>query len=604
MIVTAGALAVRLIYLAEMSSGPFDDVLYLDALRYDVWARSIVFGEEAVIEPFFRAPLYPLFLALFYKVFGHDLSIIRFVQMLIGSATTVLIYLTAEVVFDRKTALLSAVIWIFYGPAVYWAGEILIVTFIVFLDLSALYILVTNSSRSVWWKWLAAGVLIGLSAIARPTILVFAPFVLVWILLQKRDSRTGEKSPALAGALLFIFGLALPIAPVTITNFVDSGDFILISSQGGINFFMGNNPQADGKTAASPERGGIYGDYLDNAWVSSVRIAEKEEGRPLEPSEVSRFWFREGLRYIADRPLEWMKLMLDKLGYFWSGTEVTNNEDTYYFRQFSTVLSLLMWQNVISFPFGLVSPLALLGMIVAWRQRSGISVLSAFVLLYMTGVVLFFVCGRYRMPVIPVLVMFSSFSLVWLAGAIRMRNWSRVVPAVTGLLLLGAAANSDFGSVNRRNRAQARYLTGWAYHQEGQFDLALAQYEAANRYFPRHLQVQNNRGLIHAERGEFERAIEAFRKAVDINPADPMPRFYLATAYLSAGRLREAAETYEQVLALDPGNPLAAYRAGAAYAEIGDREKAIELLSLCLRIDPTNRRARAALEELENLQRE
>jgi len=50
-------------------------------------------------------------------------------------------------------------------------------------------------------------------------------------------------------ALLFAAGLVLPIIPVTLHNALVGHDFVPIASQGGVNFYIGNNPVADGYTA-------------------------------------------------------------------------------------------------------------------------------------------------------------------------------------------------------------------------------------------------------------------------------------------------------------------------------------------------------------------
>ena len=463
------ALLVRLLYLQQIADSPFFQALYLDALRYDSWAQSIAFGTSEAIEPFFRAPLYPAFLAGIYRVFGHDLYTARLIQMLLGSVSAVFIFLLADELFGRTVAVISSLCWALYGPAIYWAGEILIVTLIIFLDLLLLYLVIRSLSRPGPVKWLSAGLVLGFSAIARPNILVFAPFVVFLILISRKLGGepyrpTGSR---IVWILLFVVGVAVPITPGTVQNYRRAGDFILISSQGGINFFMGNNEKADGKTAATPERGGIYGKYLDNAWVSSVRIAESVEGRTLKPSEVSGFWYVEGMKFVRENPAVWLQLMVKKLGYFWSGIEVTNNEDTYFFRRFSSVLDVLMWQRVIAFPFGIIGPLALLGLFLTrnrWRQLLPI---TGFVLTYMISVILFFVCARYRMPVIPFLLMFAAFTVSGLGGNVTGGRWKAALRPVCGGIALLVLFNYAMGAVTDRKRAQGHQLAGWSYHEEG-----------------------------------------------------------------------------------------------------------------------------------------
>src|SRR4051812_15199714 len=67
------ALLIRLVHVWQLRASPFFDVLMGDARGYDEWARRIAGGEWIGRDVFYQAPLYPYFLAVIYKVFGHDL---------------------------------------------------------------------------------------------------------------------------------------------------------------------------------------------------------------------------------------------------------------------------------------------------------------------------------------------------------------------------------------------------------------------------------------------------------------------------------------------------------------------------------------------------
>ena len=91
--------------------------------------------------------------------------------------------------------------------------------------------------------------------------------------------------------------------PTDDKNMVRGGDPVLIASQGGINFFLGNNPGANGRAAIAPcgwsdipddfrrrHAGSIWDREL--IWMSGRYLAAREAGRTdLEPSEVSPYWF-------------------------------------------------------------------------------------------------------------------------------------------------------------------------------------------------------------------------------------------------------------------------------------------------------------------------
>ena len=84
----------------------------------------------------------------------------------------------------------------------------------------------------------------GLAALARPNALLLAPMLLVWLLWSLRERLSFARRLALAAALSA--GVALLVLPATARNYAVGGDLTLITSSGGSNFFVGNNPEANG----------------------------------------------------------------------------------------------------------------------------------------------------------------------------------------------------------------------------------------------------------------------------------------------------------------------------------------------------------------------
>ena len=57
-----------------------------------------------------------------------------------------------------------------------------------------------------------------------------------------------------------------------------------------------------------------------------------------------------------------------------------------------------------------------------------------------------------------------------------------------------------------------------------------------------------NLGYIYAGKGDDDRAIDFFRKAIDLNRTDYEPHYCLSTIYMKRGRFKEALFEYEQAL--------------------------------------------------------
>ena len=107
-LVGIGALALRLIYLAQLSETPLFQVLIGDGRQYDIWAQQIASGEWLGRDVFYQTPLYPYFLAVLYKVFGHHLLAVRLVQAALGAASCVFLGLAGRAFFNERTGLIAA----------------------------------------------------------------------------------------------------------------------------------------------------------------------------------------------------------------------------------------------------------------------------------------------------------------------------------------------------------------------------------------------------------------------------------------------------------------------------------------------------------------
>jgi len=224
----------------------------MDELYHDQWARAVVEGRSFIEGPYFRAPLYPYFLAAVYAVFGHGYVVPQVAQCLIGSASCGLVFLIGRQAFGRTVGAVAGFAAASYWMLIYFDNELLLPVLDVFFDLLLIGQLLPAARTPGLWTDLMAGLFLGLSAIVRPNALLFVPAVLTWVAVSDR----AEWKRRLSHAACFWAGCALPILPVTSRNYLRGGDRVLIASQGGVNFYIGNNPRSDGMTAIVPDTPG------------------------------------------------------------------------------------------------------------------------------------------------------------------------------------------------------------------------------------------------------------------------------------------------------------------------------------------------------------
>ena len=111
-----------------------------------------------------------------------------------------------------------------------------------------------------------------------------------------------ERAPRLAAAVaLLVAGLFAGSSPAWVHNYFYARDPVLLSAHSGLNFWMGNNPDATGYPKIPPglrsSQEGLLRDSI--TWV------EREAGHPLPRSEVSRYWSAKASAWIHEHPGAW-----------------------------------------------------------------------------------------------------------------------------------------------------------------------------------------------------------------------------------------------------------------------------------------------------------
>lgn len=591
------ALVVRAVHLAGILGDPLANVPRMDPGYHDAWARAIASGDLTFDGPFFRAPLYAYFLGALYALSGGSMAFARAVGLALGLGTVFLIMRIGRRTVGERAGLIAGAAYGVYPIALRYEGDLLVEGLYILFAMAALLAQLRALERPSRRRWFGTGVLYGLAAITRPNILAVALVVPFVTALGRRLARTPVPARAAAGeAILLAAGLLLPILPVTLHNALVGRDFVPIASQGGVNFAIGNNPRADGFTAIVPGTRATWWGGHDDA----VALAERARGRPLRASEVSRYWTEQGLAFLRSSPGAAFRLYVRKLYLYWWGAEISNNEHIYFLRRYSLPMQVTLWHAGIYFPFGLVSPLALLGMGLAWaRLRARVLPLLAYAALYTISVVPFFVCARFRLPVMPVLLLFAAYAALAVPGLFRgARRPLSTLALGAGLLVL---ANADpyrlepavFGA-----QALSYLDLGVFYAQKGDFAAAESHLLKAAELDPGLPAPHAWRGRLALERGDFRTAEAELRLATRGDPV--LFRDVVTQAQRDLGRLAlangwydRALAVYTRALALDPRLAGAAAGAGVAALALGDTAAARGYLEHALEIDPGDRAAQA-----------
>ena len=580
------ALIVRLAHVWQIRRAPFFTLLMGDSRGYDEWARRIAAGEWLGTEVFYQAPLYPYLLGVIYAIAGRHLLLVRIVQALVGSASCALLGLAAERLFSRTAGIVAGAMLALYAPAIFFDGLVQKSVLDVFFVCLALWLIARSegtAERFLLFVWL--GVTMGGLALTRENALVFIVVILGWILAQGLGARGWGL--AVRKAAVFLVGLAVVLVPVAARNAYVGGGFFVTTSQFGPNFYIGNNPSADG-TYQSLRFGRGAPEYERQ---DATELAERALGKRLTPAEVSGYWTDKALTFVTTQPGAWLRLTGRKVALLWNATEMLDTESQEAHAEWSVPLRL---GGVVGH-FGVLVPLALFGLVVTWPMRSRLWILYAMTAAYAASVVAFYVFARYRYPLVPLLILFAAAGLV---DARRFFAARRFSPALAGpeaaarsWWTLGAvAAVAVFCNWPLLSKTLMRAVTetnlGVAFQDEGRLDEAAEHYHRAIALAPDYAPVYNNLGTALRAKGQLTDAVSTYQQALRLRPSYPEAQYNLANALLDAGKPADAIDHFRIALQTLPASVDVHNNLGIALMGEGRRDEAIAEFREALAADP------------------
>jgi tetratricopeptide (TPR) repeat protein len=537
------------LYFNEFNDFPF----------YHNWAQAILQGQPGPTV-FPMGPLYPYLLALFYGVFGTRPEPVLWLQALMGALSCALIAILGRMVFGRKVGLLAGLLGAVYAPAIFYTGVLLTATALYLLNLSMLISVHWALARRRWYVWIVPGILLGLSALGRANVLFFLPFLWVGIFHLARNLGPGRLR-CLGAMAVLLLGVLLTLAPVTAHNVTKGHDLVPLTSNMGLNLYIGNNPDAPGYYQ---EPRGLY---LDGGDFLGYRAARALTGEELKPSQVSRFWSRRALEFAVEQPGVLAGLTLRKLLFFWNAYEIPQAEHLGFFERFAPLLNW-PWLG-----FSVIGPLGLLGMALSlgpgrWRRAY---FLLTFVGALMIATVLFFILARLRLQVCSVLLIFAAYALIWLWDALNTRRRRPLVPAFLALIALSLLVNWRLPVLDpARDLAKSHNLLATHHALEGDLQGALREYNRSLAIAPQLATTYLDLAQIYHALGRFDEVWGLQRKALEVDPQVAMAHLNMGNLYAQDGRWDRAIAEYRAEIASNPYNAQAYEKLAAA-----EREKAM-----------------------------
>ncbi|MCK5850077.1 MAG: tetratricopeptide repeat protein [Kiritimatiellae bacterium] len=616
------ALLLSLLYVVETNKDLAFSMPVIDGTVYHRHAIASINGQVSDEKPFWQPPMYQWWMGGVYRMLGANPQKLRYAQCVFPLIVVLLTFSIGVRIGGRGVGLIAGLLTAFSGPLLFYYGQFFPAGLAVALDMFALWLMLRAWKKGRARDWLICGVGIGAASLAVPNVLVLGVLG-VGLQLGKRyrekgfrqndlgqnDGRRGEKSKTLMCAGVFVVGICACILPVTIRNAVVSGQFVPISTNGGINLFIGNNASMVETMAIRP---GLDWDRLARGPF--------EEGSENE-SQAQSWFVRKTIRYATDNPLGFLKGLGYKAQLLLTGVEVPRNVDIYVFSERSKVLGLLMgW---FALPFSVLAALAAVGMLEC-RRNAYARIVCACLALYAFSVIIFFPSARYRAPLIPMLAIFAGMALLDLGRLLFRKKLIPVLFRVVGICVVMLVvslpvavpgSDVDFAAelenalgtalevrghrhdaMNHYRRTivmnegsyEGHYNLANALRIEGELDKALEHYRKAVDLRPDHDRALANMGITFAQKGQSAEAIKYMEMSIEHDSWNAQTHISLGACYVRAGKAEKGAGYLEKALALEPSNVPALQNLAGAFYLLKRFDESVATGRKALALDPNN----------------
>ncbi|MGC1852827.1 MAG: glycosyltransferase family 39 protein [Solirubrobacterales bacterium] len=318
---------LRAYRVAEPLAMPGDDARAYFALSKALYEEGSYGGPE------FRdasdwSPGAPLFYAAaFYATGGAREGTARIVELLLGLAAIVVVYLLGRRINCRPAGLIGALGVAIYPPFIHSTGALFSEPPAIFTLPAAVLAFLWASDQQRLRAWLLPGFLFGLTALIRPEYLVVG--IAFAVLASIRVGRERGWQPGLAGAALLAAALLLPIVPWAIRNQIVLDRTVPISTGGGKALYVGTFLPGDGEyqrvkailvrryLGRDLEPGSEELDRI-NPTPLFDRVAARYPGLPRDES-LGKIGKENFYDYVEEDPLGYSEMTVRKVWRMWSG---------------------------------------------------------------------------------------------------------------------------------------------------------------------------------------------------------------------------------------------------------------------------------------------
>ncbi len=351
----------------------------------------------------FNTPLFGYLCAGIYLVTNHSYFVVLIVQSLFTIALALTIFQIARLVFSEAVGLLAAALVAFHPGFMYYdVFNLLPLSIDSFLIAVITLVLLKHRDRPGPAVMLLIGALIGIAVLSRGITGALLPLVTIYVVLFARSISRRER---LIITMCLLCATFTVLAPWLIRNYVIHRQFVFISSTSGENFWRGNNMYATG-TSYDANRIAIF-----NLWPDDF----KQKVYAKTEMQQKKFFENEAWHFITANPTAAAKLYLQKVYYFW------------WFSPQSGIIYPKRYLSAYKYLYIILISFALAGLVLALASPEREVVEASLILICVPITIclaqsMFYVEGRHRWLVEPILIIFSSYGVIRSGKALMARS--------------------------------------------------------------------------------------------------------------------------------------------------------------------------------------
>ena len=368
------ALFLRLGYVLTLEPS----INWNDGLEYQRLALSLVENHSYVTPEGLPTASWPPGYPMFLAVFGPGVTSTRLLQALMGTLSILLAYLVARQFHGRKKSLLAAALLAVYPLHVFVAGVYSSVVIQILLVVAVVQLVLSAIEEGSGLKAALAGLIGGVATLTTVSVLPALCLTVVWFVCEDR-TRRGVRL-----AILFLLPLSIVVGSWTVRNYYKLGAPILVSSNGGYNFWLGNYPGTEAATGNRNVEG---------------RDEERDAIEAAHSNEAERdlAYFRAAIEHIQANPGRFLALSFSKALNLWRLYPAPMSIPLDFKKKLSSILS-----------YGLLLPFCLYWLFRNLRRNRGARLVFLFFLAYTLLHAVFISKVRFRLPLDPLVVLMAG----------------------------------------------------------------------------------------------------------------------------------------------------------------------------------------------------